>query len=90
MAYRIEYDSGGVKRKVAEKKRFPVVWLLLCAAAAVLMIPGVRTTVLHWLLPGDGAVTARALCELVTDLREGEALSDAVTVFCREIISHGG
>lgn len=90
MAYQIEYDSGGVKRKTVEKKRFSMVWLLFCAAAAVLMIPGVRTTVWHWLLPGDGAVTDRALGELVTDLREGEALSDAVTVFCREIISHGG
>ena len=90
MAYRIEYDSGGAKRQEVRKKRFPVAWVLLCAGAAILMIPGVRTAVWQWLLPGDGAVTAQALGELVTDLHAGESFGDAVTVFCREIIAHGG
>lgn len=90
MGYRIEYDSGGAKRQEVRKKRFPVVWVLLCAGAAALLIPGVRTAVWHWLLPGDGAMTAQALGELVTDLQTGEPFGEAVTVFCREIIQHGG
>lgn len=90
MAYRIEYDSGGVKWQAARKKSFPVVWVVLSVAAAVLMVPGVRTAIWHWFLPGDGAVTAQALGELVTDLQTGESFGEAVTVFCREIIQHGG
>lgn len=89
MAYRIEYDSGGATRQEVRKKRFSAVWLVLAVAAAIL-IPGIRTAVWHWLLPGDGAVTAQALGELVTDLQTGEPLGEAVTAFCREIISHGG
>lgn len=89
MAYRIEYDSGGVTRQKVRKKRFPMAWLFLCVVA-VAMIPGMRTAIWHWLLPGDGAVTAQALGELVMDLREGAQVGEAVTGFCREIISHGG
>lgn len=90
MAYRIEYDETGVKRQTVRNKRFPLLWILLFAVGTAMLIPGVRLAVWHWILPGDGAVTAAALGELVTDLRDGESLADAVSVFCREIIEHGG
>lgn len=41
-----------------------------------------------FVLPGDGAITDRALQGLVENLRSGQPMSDAVEVFCKEII-HG-
>ena len=39
-------------------------------------------------LPGDSEVTGQAVASLVEDLREGQAVGDAVTTFCREILAH--
>lgn len=89
VGYRIEYGSGMAKRRKVRQRRIPALWLVLCAAAAALMIPGVRMALWQWMLPGDGVVTAEALGELVTNLREGESFGEAVSVFCREIIAHG-
>lgn len=90
MAYRIEYGSGGAVRQEVRKRRVHWWWAALCIPAAAMLIPDVRRLVWHWLLPGDGAVTAQALGALVTDLRTGAPMGEAVTAFCREIIAHGG
>lgn len=37
-------------------------------------------------LPGDAAVTRQALANMAENLKEGEAIGDAVVVFCREIV----
>lgn len=87
MGYRIEYGDCPVKG--AAGRRFPVWAILLGVAVAAALIPGVRSWVWHWILPGDGAVTADALGTLVTELQAGEPLGEAVAVFCREIIAHG-
>lgn len=39
-----------------------------------------------FVLPGDAAVTDHALQGLVENLRRGQPMSDAVEVFCKEII----
>lgn len=38
------------------------------------------------LLPGDLTVTEQAFSEMITDLRQGEPVADAVTVFCRTVL----
>ncbi len=40
------------------------------------------------LLPGNPQVTERALTELVENMRHGDSIKDAVTVFCREILEN--
>lgn len=37
-------------------------------------------------LPGDLTVTEQAFSEMVTDLRDGETVKDAVVVFCQRIL----
>lgn len=94
MGYVIDYGCGtGVKVPVKKRKRriLPVTVGIVCAALVVLgLLPGVRTSLRDFLLPGDGAVTAKALQNLASNLQEGEGWSDAVTAFCHEILSESG
>lgn len=90
MAYQIEYDGGRTRYPQKKRRKFPWKWLALAVVAAVMAIPGLRTGLWHWILPGDGAVTAQALGELVSGLRSGEPVGEAVGVFCREIMANGG
>lgn len=89
MAYRIKYNLVGPDRKTTQEiKRTGTI-------LAVLGICGLAVFVLHlpWardlLLPGDSAVTAAALEGLAENLQQGESLIDAITVFCRSIITNG-
>lgn len=60
--------------------------------AFIILVRGIwpqGTTVLRqYLLPGEPTVTQTAANSLLEDLREGASLDEAVTAFCREIISH--
>lgn len=38
------------------------------------------------LLPGDLTVTEQAFSVMISDLRDGEPITDAVTVFCQTVI----
>ena len=87
MGYRIEYDSGRKKKFSVKQKRLVPAWLILSAlGAAALLLFGRRLTYL--LLPGDPDVTAAALSEMAFGLKEGQSLSEAVSAFCREIVTH--
>lgn len=57
--------------------------------AVTLMVPRGRLWVRDLLLPGDEDITAAALEGMVSDLRSGEPLGDAVETFCKEILSGG-
>lgn len=91
MAYRIEYgDTGSVKlpiKLVRRKKTAMVAVAIGVVFLATLLIPQGRVMIRNAVLPGNEAVTAEALQGLASDLRAGEDLSDAVTTFCRYIIS---
>ena len=41
----------------------------------------------EYLLPGEQTLTQEAFSELVVDLRKGEHLKDALTVFCETIFN---
>lgn len=93
MGYVIDYGCGtGVKATIKKKGRLmPVIAGVLCLALTILLlIPGVRTSLLDIILPGDGAVTAKALQNLASNLQAGEGWTDSVTVFCHEILAESG
>ena len=59
------------------------------ALAVSLMVPQGRLWLRDLLLPGNEDVTAAALESMVTDLRDGEAIGQAVESFCKEILAGG-
>lgn len=93
MGYRIEYDSGtavkGAVHRSMLKTRRILILLTAVVVTAFLVLPTVRRSLRDLLLPGDDTVTAQALQGLVEDLRAGEPVSEAMEVFCREIITNG-
>lgn len=93
MGYAIEYGCGtGVKTPYKKKRRImPVMVGVVCLALVMLwMMPGVRTALRDFILPGDGAVTAKALQNLASNLQEGEGWTNSVTTFCHEILAESG
>ena len=92
MGYRIEYDGIGIQKRRGEIKWRG--WItLVCVLLLVVGAITVKTVGLQWvqevLLPGDPDVTAAALEGLVDDLRQGDALGQAIRAFCEEIIANG-
>jgi hypothetical protein len=53
------------------------------------MLPRGRWWFRDLLLPGDEQVTSAALEGMVSDLRSGEPIGEAVETFCREILAGG-
>ena len=91
MGYRIVYGEGPVVWK-NEKIRWGRVLLFgaSCFAAFCMLTihfwPEGSQILQQMLYPGDLRDTQAALHHLATRLRAGEALSDAVFVFCQEIV----
>lgn len=89
MGYRIDYGSG--KKTGGRRKKLRVgliAAICLCLLVAVLEISGLKTMLWNRLLPGDPAVTAAALDEMVQAIRSGESAAGAVTAFCMEIVEN--
>ena len=67
-----------------------VIVLLLCISivitAAALRYLGLTEKLWHYLLPGDGEVTSRALQVMLEHLKQGGGIVEAVTAFCRRIL----
>lgn len=88
MGYRIEYEPSYGPRK----RRTPKLAVLtaLCMLLFLLLVNTFwiqgKQALRELLLPGDAAVTASALEDLVRDLREGEKLSFALESFCKKVI----
>jgi hypothetical protein len=57
--------------------------------AVTFMLPRGRLWFRDLLLPGDEQVTSAALEGMVSDLRSGEPIGEAVETFCREILAGG-
>ena len=88
MGYRMEYGTGNDDACYREiRNRNTKVWTV-AAIAAVLLIVGVlyRDRVVDVLLPGDPAVTKRAISVFVEELRGGERATDAFAAFCKVIV----
>ena len=95
MGYRIEYGSQGELRKPLDHKRsYSAIAAAVCVLALVAGAIAIKHAGLSWvqevLLPGDPAVTAAALENMVENIKEGNSIAEAVTAFCREIVENAG
>lgn len=95
MGYRIDYGSMKTsKRKdklsftgiMAMTAGFLVLFVLL---TSVFWSSG-RQKLRDFLLPGDPAVTGQALETMVSQLKDGESISEAVGAFCQEVLDGAG
>lgn len=93
MGYAILYEPElNKKLKIPNQNQKKILRICALAACALLVIlclqAPVRTVIRDFLIPGDPDVTQSAFAQMVTDIRAGEPFSDAVTVFCQEILEH--
>lgn len=92
MAYKIQYSPENARRypQVRKQRKFPgesfVVILIVLAAAVWIRLNGIP----DFLIPGDPEVTRAAAAVMITDLRQGIKVDDAVTTFCKEILHGAG
>ncbi len=93
MSYRVDYTGGGMRTELSEGKTGGWGWmiggLVLMLLLLVCFLPQMRAWAVEALLPGDPEVTLSALDTMLTELKAGVELRDAVTAFCQEIVSHG-
>lgn len=90
MAYTINYTPEDTyryprtknKRNGKPSKFFMLLFIL--AAALYLKFHGIP----DFLIPGDAETTKSTFQTMVTDLKNGESLDNAITTFCLEIISN--
>ncbi len=90
MSYRITYDQEMRIYDLSNTRKtgYYMKWIygaIVCISMIFVLFSG---NIRSFLLPGDPKVTEAALIDLAENLREGESFSDAVTVFCREILDH--
>lgn len=89
MGYRIDYQSVSREKK-AEKRRHPVLILSACLLAVLLfntVLKDQRALLLKIIFPGDAAVTAASLDNMLTQLKAGTPFQDALLVFCQQVIA---
>ena len=94
MAYRVDYGPSPEKGpSLFERNRIRIltaVFLLLFILAVKLLWPDGTAVLCNVLLPGEASATQTALSSLVDNLRSGEGVSEALSAFCKEIISDAG
>ena len=93
MAYTIQYDNDSIKvfsRKLTEKKRvgFVLFIFVILITVGLLFSYAADYDLMYFLLPGDPEITGAALSTMIGNLKEGKKLSEAVTIFCLEIIDN--
>ena len=90
MGYRIKYPvTNQLEAKYVIRKRPPmrVTAVILCV---IFLTISLYTTGIEgfaeFLIPGDNAVTVLAFEEMQKNLKEGMAMKDALSTFCKMII----
>jgi len=93
MGYRILYENGlGEKTAYAPKCTDWKKRLLILGIAALMLamlIAPVRTKIVHMLIPGDPKITSEAFFQMVSDLKNGDSVKNAVTAFCETVLNNG-
>jgi len=95
MGYQIEYRDGLAVRKTEQFRwgrvlLFAGVCFLLFSVLTMHFWPEGEEILQSWLYPGNAAETKTALHHMASRLREGTSLSEAVFVFCQEILNGAG
>ena len=92
MSYTVEYNPE-LRKSYPMKKRivtnFPIKPVAITLGILVALFVVHRLDVLHWIIPGDPAVTTGAFSSMVEDVRSGQTVSDAIVSFCKNVISGG-
>ena len=93
MSYRIVYgpERKAVKERDLSSLRFRSLiagFLLLFALIVKLLWPEGTEVLREVMIPADLNATEQAFQCMMEDLRSGENLGDAITVFCRQIIEN--
>ena len=91
MSYKIQYTPETAYRypqNKEKKSKWGKIGVLFCVLAALtwFRVNGIP----EFLIPGDPDVTKAAASDFVEQIRSGEPLGDAVTVFCKEILIGAG
>ena len=89
MPYTIQYSPEMTQKYPAIKGHKPFKWGRgLCA---ILVIGGAVWVHLKglpdFMIPGDPEITKSAAAMMLSNLRNGASIHDAVTVFCKEILN---
>ena len=92
MGYQIQYGTAMVKTHVPERKgnKFLRKYAKIVVAGVVVLLAIFfcsREAVQDFLIPGNSQVTREAISKLLSDLKDGEPLSNSIEVFCREIVN---
>ncbi len=93
MSYRIVYgpEIQPEKKQGSSTTRLRTMiaaFLLLCAVTVKLLWPEGTQVLREILIPTDLTLTEQAFQSMMDDLRSGEDLGDAITVFCKQIIEN--
>jgi hypothetical protein len=87
MGYKVVYPQIG-KLKYRKYRKPPNMVRIICSIAIIfVLILTLWQGGISVLLPGDPVVTENALQEMITSLRDGDPLAEAVTAFCREVVA---
>ena len=88
MVYRVQYTPQEAYRyppiKSKRKKGRGKGWTLLLAVGIALWL--LLSGVPDFLIPGDPQVTRSAATEMISQMKTGTPVHDAVTVFCKQIL----
>ena len=89
MSYCVKYSPELGKRYpsvVKIRRKFPVGVLFGVLFFVVAAYALISSDVLHYLIPGDPAVTTAAFSLMVEEIGAGESVSEAFFSFCKEIV----
>lgn len=89
MGYRIDYQSVASPKKTVKRRR-PILILSACLLASLLLSAALkdqRAMLLKIIFPGDAAVTAASLDNMLAQLSAGVPFRDALIVFCQQVIA---
>ncbi len=92
MAYQIRYGTKSPQVQAAEQA--PVLWIglgLLCAVLVMCLFwPETAQTTRQLLFPWTAPETEAAFEGMLEQIWNGQDLQEAITVFCREVLSYAG
>ena len=92
MSYSVEYapelrDSYPSEYKNTKKLIMKSMAIIISGATLLYVLNAAK--LLHWVIPGDSAITAGAFSDAVESVRVGQSVSDAVFTFFRDVIIGG-